>query len=246
MTATTRRLFLGIDSVSRQAAVSLADGDAVLVLRATRAAPARGETLAGCIRDAFDEIGAGIAELAAIAVATGPGSYTGARVGIALASGLALPRKLPVFGVNSLELSVLCCPRVRGRVCAVLPTNGSGFYAACYEALDGVPRETLAPRLCSPEELGALLEESGSNWLLVGEGAQNALESWPSGASDRPLVTPAEIGAAAALAITCAAKLESGPMVVTSHPKPLYLAGSGARPNRNRVVAHSLGGGADT
>ena len=61
-----------------------------------------------------------VEDLAGLGVTVGPGSYTGVRIGLALARGLSLVDRIPVVGIGSLELLALARPRDDVRVCALL------------------------------------------------------------------------------------------------------------------------------
>ena len=91
-------LVLAFDTATHVATVALVDGGRLLAERSSR--PFR------ILADA-DELLAGLGatqeDIAALVVGTGPGSFTGTRLGLALARGFALARKVPVAGVSTLD-----------------------------------------------------------------------------------------------------------------------------------------------
>lgn len=104
-------------------------------------------------------------ELDAVAVGIGPGGYTGLRVGIATARGLALGCDAGLLGVGSLR--ALAEP-LRGRpAAAVLDARRGEAFVAVY--VDG--RELLAPRVCAPEAIAGTVLGAAPDALAVGDGA---------------------------------------------------------------------------
>ncbi|MCH8814969.1 MAG: tRNA (adenosine(37)-N6)-threonylcarbamoyltransferase complex dimerization subunit type 1 TsaB [Chloroflexi bacterium] len=103
-------------------------------------------------------------DLTAVFVCTGPGGYTGLRVGMSVAKGLAFASKLRVAGVGRLELDAYPHAAFPGPIVAI---HRAGRGELAWALYGGDPwRELLAPRLSKPEELPAHLEGAS---LIVGE-----------------------------------------------------------------------------
>jgi tRNA threonylcarbamoyl adenosine modification protein YeaZ len=103
------------------------------------------------------ELGAQPAQIAAVLVGTGPGSYTGLRVGVATALGLARASGAPARGVASCEALCFAALGPGERACFLLDARGGGFYVARYRR---VPDEVVAvepPRFVPRAELAAAL-----------------------------------------------------------------------------------------
>ena len=96
------RPWLGIDTATEFASIAVAD-ETVLAERTWRGQRNHTVLLAPAVADLLAVCGAAVADLGGIAVAIGPGSYTGLRVGLALAKGVALAAGLPVVGVPTLH-----------------------------------------------------------------------------------------------------------------------------------------------
>lgn len=157
--------------------------------------------------------GAGIAwsELDRIAVGTGPGTFTGLRVGVATARGLAQSLSVELVGISSLRaLAAVALADVADdcrAVLAVIDARRGEAFAAAYERGDrGEPRELAAPRALPPRELASVLTAAerangGSRrWLAVGDGAlrfRGDLES--AGVSTPPDSSPLHAVSAAAV-----------------------------------------------
>ena len=108
-----RRVELGIDSASNEAAVALLDGDELLAERRWAVETNYSRELLGGIDAALGEAGVARGELAAIAVDAGPGGYSGLRSGVATAQGLAFALGIPLAGVSRLEAAAF--PHLGGR-----------------------------------------------------------------------------------------------------------------------------------
>lgn len=99
----TGNLILALDTSTRTVGLGLYDGHQVLYESIWSGGDYHTVELAPAVADAFRKTGLEISALGALAVALGPGSFTGLRVGLALAKGLALARKLPLVGVPTLD-----------------------------------------------------------------------------------------------------------------------------------------------
>jgi tRNA threonylcarbamoyladenosine biosynthesis protein TsaB len=126
------------------------------------------EHLIGVIDTSLAAAGIGYADLGMIAVCVGPGSFTGVRVGVSTARGLALALGIPAAGVSSLEaLAAEARADFPGHTqLTVLDAGRGGVYAAVYEP-DGTAVH--APALLTIAEGGELARHGDP--VLVGSGA---------------------------------------------------------------------------
>ncbi len=106
------------------------------------------------------------------AVAQGPGSFTGIRIGVSTVKGLAWAGEKPCIGVSTLAAMAWNGLAAGGTVCAVMDARRSEVYNAIFEVCDGRPVRRCADRAISLEQLGRELEASGEVPFLVGDGAQ--------------------------------------------------------------------------
>ncbi|HTV83122.1 MAG TPA: tRNA (adenosine(37)-N6)-threonylcarbamoyltransferase complex dimerization subunit type 1 TsaB [Acidobacteriaceae bacterium] len=148
-------LLLGIDTCGLQGSVALArlSGDALESLAETELA---GKTysarLAGAIRELLAGREAGLRELAAIVVTSGPGSFTGIRIGLSTAKGLAEAHRTPILAVS--RLAVLA--HVAGTRAAALDASRGEFYLGEFA---GEQREWLVAGARFQEEAARLGDE---------------------------------------------------------------------------------------
>lgn len=173
MTASAPSL-LAIDTALENCSVALAAGGQVLT-RVKTIGRGHAEILMGEIAALFEEANHRPESLDRIVVTVGPGSFTGLRVGIAAARGLALVRRLPVVGVSTLavhaERALACSGRVRP-VLALLPARGDELFGAVY-APDGALLSLAAPRPASvfaEEAVRCGYDVAGAGAALLGDG----------------------------------------------------------------------------
>lgn len=95
----------------------------------------------------------GVEQLSGIGVSLGPGSYTGLRTGLAAAKGLALPYQLPLLGVATLDVVGYPFRAVGMPVWAVVQAGRGRIGAGCYNRVDDVWAQVMAPILTNFEEL---------------------------------------------------------------------------------------------
>lgn len=114
------------------------------------------------------EAGVARGQLDAIAVGRGPGAFTGVRLGIGLAQGIALALDRPVLALSTLQVLALRAPADATRILATIDARMGEVYAATFERDgDGVPQPVGAERVCAPQ---ALALPDGTRWQAVGTG----------------------------------------------------------------------------
>ena len=115
--------------------------------------------------------GISLDEVELIAVAAGPGSFTGLRIGVAAAKGLAWPAGKRCAACSTLESMAWSLAHTGGEICAVMDARRHQVYNARF-ASDGAALTRLIPdRAISLEELADELKKSGNPQILVGDGA---------------------------------------------------------------------------
>jgi len=129
-----RPLILGIESSTPASSVALAtlDGSLAGLAWRERSGPAS-PLLLNDLERLLTELGAARSDLAAVAVTLGPGAFTGLRVGLALAKGLADGLGIPLFGFSSLAMLARRWP-APGPVAAMLDARRGEVYAGLYAA----------------------------------------------------------------------------------------------------------------
>jgi len=182
------------------------------------------EHLMAVIADALEAAGIAYGDLGGIAVSVGPGSFTGIRVGVSTARGLALALGIPATGVTTLD-ALACVARERfpGRaVLAALDARNGEFYVARYDA-EGVLVD--GPRIADFPEARAFL---GADTVLAGSAAETLMAAGGQSFDVASTAATADIGVYARLAV----RQGFG----GGKPSPLYLRDSGAKPQASFVL----------
>src|SRR5918995_1635159 len=151
---------LGIDTSSGQGGVALYDGRRL----STRSWPAdrsHTTTLLSEIHQLLDRAEVQVRELAAIAIATGPGAFTGLRVGFGVAKGFHLATGVPLIGVPTLEASALAFASCGTPIVAVVGAGRGRYVWARYESSTAGLAQSRAPQNGTLSELVAELNDSG-------------------------------------------------------------------------------------
>ncbi len=182
-------IVLGFDTATRSTAVALCLGDgSTLQARddpGTSEHPGHATRLLSMADELLGSAGIGWGAIDRIAVGLGPGTFTGLRVGVATARGLAQSLGVDLVGVSSLRALAESALRseLNGShhvVLAVLDARRGEAFAAAYEMTDrGSAEELVPPRALAPEDLGGVVEqaeavigeEQGRRWQAIGDGA---------------------------------------------------------------------------
>jgi tRNA threonylcarbamoyladenosine biosynthesis protein TsaB len=180
---------LGIDSASGLASVAVVDDTRVLAEQRSETAGHRADLLV-LIDAVCRAAGVTPAELDAVAIGAGPGSFTGLRIGMATAKGIAFAAGTPLWAVST--LAALAHARLTahpdGLVVAVLDARRGEVYAGAYRLVDPGGRVMLQgeERVLPPGELAAFAATSRREHeplVFVGDAADCEIQATPSGVS---------------------------------------------------------------
>lgn len=164
-------LILAIESSTPRSSVALADQDGVIASAGLGIGQRHGEFLAPAIDFCLTHAGADVEDVTGVAVGTGPGLYTGLRVGIAIAQSIAAARSLPMVGLSGLDLLAFRHRHSRRLICAAIDARRKELFWAFYRCAPGGVQRQTELRLGSPDKLVAEIEGTGEEVLLVGDGA---------------------------------------------------------------------------
>jgi len=155
-------LLLALDTSTRVASVAVHDGQQVLSETTWLAGREHSARLLVEAGSALERVGQTPRDLTGLVVARGPGSFTGVRVAISAAKGMAAALSLPLWGVSTLDVVAAQAGAVDRPVRAVLEAGRGRVATALYQAGECVE----APRLATLTELVSLLAE---RTLVIGE-----------------------------------------------------------------------------
>lgn len=128
-------------------------------------------TLMPMCQDLLKNCGMAPAEVDVIAVAAGPGSFTGLRIGVAAAKGLAWSLGKPCAGVSTLEAMAWTVAHMGLEICPVMDARRGQVYNARFGAADGAPVRLTEDRAIGLDDLAAELKNAGKPQIIVGDGA---------------------------------------------------------------------------
>lgn len=207
-------LVLALDTALSAATAVVADGDRLLAVASQPMARGHQEAIATLAREAMAEAGVAFGDLARIGVTVGPGSFTGLRVGLAFAKGLAMGWDTPLVGLGTLEA---LAASVTGR--AVLAVVDAGRGQVYLKAANGEPMQL---PIADAIDLATRLNPD----VLVGSGCALLAGAAPS-ATLMPLDYPKP---------DALARLTFAAPDPTEKPKPLYLRAPDARTLAERGI----------
>ena len=170
------------------------------------------------------------------AVAAGPGSFTGVRIGIATLKGLAAPFDKPCVGISTLEAMAQNLAGFHGIICAVMDARCEQVYNALFESDGKTVKRLCEDRAISIKELENNLEAfSKKEIILVGDGADlcyNILYI-----KENSKVAPSNIKHQRAFGVAVLAKrlFDEGNFTNVDNLKPFYLRLSQAERNLKQV-----------
>jgi tRNA threonylcarbamoyl adenosine modification protein YeaZ len=221
---------LGIDTALEACSAAVLDTELGTIIARESIAMARGhaEALMPLIARVMESSESDFAQIDRIAVTTGPGSFTGMRVGIAAARGLGLAAGKPVVGLST--LAAFCAPFIAADdtlpVAAAIDARHGHVYL---QVLGPAGRTLVLPRVAPIEE--AMRLSYGDGVRLVGNAASLLADVWPA----RRL--PVAVEQRAAPDIDWVARLGAAAAETTSPPKPLYLRAPDAQPQNASQLA---------
>src|SRR5690554_1995630 len=161
---------LGIDTSLRAGTVGLIDGVHVLYEEKIAVRPGGGEKISALIQKVLLSVGWLPEYLDLVVAGKGPGSYTGVRVGLAVAKGIAYSLGIPLTGVNTLLALAANHPEWPGLICPVLDSRRGTVYAGLYVRKERDLEELRPPEVWSIQELIEFLKKQKPPVLFLGDG----------------------------------------------------------------------------
>ena len=215
---------LAIDTALEACSAAILDTDrqSGTVSRSQPMMRGHAEALMPLIAAAMSAADTEFSQLDRIAVTVGPGSFTGLRVGVAAARGIALATGKPAVGLTT--LAALAAPFFEADESAALLAAIDARHGQVYMQLFGPGgRSLIAPRIASVRE--AVRAATASPTRIVGTGAKLIENAWPDNERRPPLVS-----AVRAADVAWVARLGAAIVDLTAPVKPLYLREADARP----------------
>lgn len=232
-------LILGIDTTGPVDSVALVQQEQPLATLALRQPVASARPLLRLIDRLCRQAGLGLADIAALAVNVGPGAFTGLRVGLATAQGLALAYDKPLVGCTAFEALVALVPYWHGALCPMIQARKGEVYAALYHRCGEVVQQTRQGVVLTPSALCDTIHE---RTLFLGSGATAYRAELVAALDQRAVcldIVEAEMGLAVSVARLGGTRLRTSGAEPLPIPQPLYIRPADAR--LPRIAAHVAG-----
>lgn len=180
---------LAIETATPVQSVALAEDDRLLAELSYEAKGQRGGLLLPAVDQVLKKAGVAARDLDAVAVSVGPGSFTGLRVGLATAKGLALGTGAALVGVPTLEALAERYGHTSVTTCALLDAYRGEVYMAVFRR-NGNALERLSPdTVLAPEAVKTALADVEGPVYLIGNGAARYRERLQAALGERACVT---------------------------------------------------------
>ena len=181
---------LAFETSAKAASVALFDGEKLLAEQYQNTGLTHSQTLLVMAQELLRQCDLTPGDVEAVAVANGPGSFTGVRIGVAAAKGFAWGAEIPIYGVSTLEAMARGLGVFDGYICCTMDARRAQVYNALFYVNQGVLSRVTPDRAIALEDLKKELKNLEKPIFLVGDGSvlcYNTLKDEVSG-----LVLPPE------------------------------------------------------
>ena len=170
-------LILAFETSAKAASVALLQDGKLLGESYQNTGLTHSQTLMVMAEDLLKQCGFTAQQVTHVAVAAGPGSFTGVRIGVAAAKGLAWGLQVPCHGVSTLESMALGLGAYQGTVCPVMDARRSQVYNALFAAERGCLTRRTEDRAIALADLAKELKAAPQPIFLVGDGSLLAYQT---------------------------------------------------------------------
>lgn len=213
---------LAIDTSASTCSVALTENETLLYEYTADTGRTHAVQLSGMIDAVLGASGVSVGDLDGFAVTTGPGSFTGLRIGIATVKGLAFAAVKPVAPVSTLDVLAFQCAGVETLICPLIDARKNEVYGATYrwlgDQLDLVGR---------PQVTGAagILQGGGEKCFYVGSGALLYRDLIAKRLGDQAVIAPPRMSMVRSSAVACIGfrQLNQGAGIAPHDIKPFYI-----------------------
>lgn len=216
---------LSIESSAKAASVALCEDKALILQYFQNSGHTHSRTLLKMAEDLLNNIGLSVQDLDIVAVASGPGSFTGIRIGVSAAIGLAWGADKPICGVSTLEAMAYHIEDPACIICPVMDARRNQVYNALFTNQDGCIDRISPDRAISVMDLATEAKSSEKPFMLLGDGAQLCYNAFLELGIPCTLA-PSLLRLQTAWGVACASM--TVPKILPNELKPNYLRPSQA------------------
>lgn len=225
---------LGIDSSGLVASAAIADEKNIIAEFTVNNKQTHSQTLLPMIEKVVDMSGIELEQIDAIAIAAGPGSFTGLRIGSATAKGIGLALKKPIVSVPTLEGLAYRVSVFDGLICPIMDARRSQVYTGIYKA-EGDGLTCLSEqKAVDIHDILKELEKYDEKVIFLGDGVEVHRETIENELKNEFVFAPVHLAkqSAAAVAVLGGIYFEQGKAESADEHKPIYLRKSQAERER--------------
>ena len=164
-------LLLAFETSAKAASTALFEGGKLLGEIYQNTGLTHSQTLLVMAEDLLKQCGKTASDVTDVAVAAGPGSFTGVRIGVAAAKGFAWGKELPCWGTSTLESMALSLGVYQGYTCCAMDARRSQVYNALFYVNQGAVERITPDRAIALADLAKELEMLDGPIYLVGDGS---------------------------------------------------------------------------
>lgn len=211
---------LALETSTQVCAVAITEGQLLIAEYRLNLKNLHSERLFGAIDKLLADAGMRLQDLSAVAVAAGPGSFTGLRIGAAAAKGIAFANHIPLIAIPTLDGLAAQIPVANGQVCPVLHARASLVYTACYQIRAFQVSKIVPEQMLELAQLASVLQP---DTIVIGDmmAQLKKLENLPGAMVVMP--EPFNLASAFTIARLAAAKLLLGQTEDVNTFEPFYL-----------------------
>lgn len=215
---------LAIDSSAKAVSVCIANEEKIIGEFFINTSLTHSQTLMPMTEQLLKNTEMTIDDVDAIAVNAGPGSFTGVRIGVAAAKGLAFPKNLPCVSVSTLESMAYNLLGTDCVVCAVMDARCSQVYNAMFRIKGETVERLTDDRALSLSDLLLEFKQTDERILIVGDGAEITYDFLKNEASNAVLAPKnRRTQTASSVALAAFQKLFEGKTQTAAELMPIYL-----------------------
>ena len=214
-------LILALESSALTASAAICDGERLLGEYTLNNGNTHSETLLPMAEALLKSLDLAVSDIDLFAVAAGPGSFTGVRIGVSTLKGLAFASQKPCVGVSTLEALAHNFPVSNGLICPVMNARRKQVYTALFRECNGELVRLMPDSAIAITELDETLSQYGEPVYLVGDGYQITAENLNHIVG----ITPERLRWQSAASVAKAAYIAhlKGNTVSDAELKPVYL-----------------------
>lgn len=164
-------LILAFETTAKAGSVALTENGKLLGEFYQNTGLTHSQTLLTMAEDLLKSCGKAVSDVTAVAVAEGPGSFTGVRIGVAAAKGFAWGGEIPCYGISTLEAMAETLGIYQGYVCPCMDARRSQVYNALFYVNHRVMERIQPDRAMALSDLGEELKNLPEPVFLVGDGS---------------------------------------------------------------------------